>query len=187
MSYKSTYTGDQIDAGIAKAETSVQLSGNQSIDGIKSFSRLTQIGGGQAYGFNWIQSAGSLQAYKIASLPASAGGTFDQIGIEGVGGGWAGSTKCPFLFYAGNRDGLDVKYIYGKTGGAAHVDLYTESDGSISVWAVLDSASWSVLSVNITVAYSNGYMTIYPNPASGTPTGTRSFSTAINTPALPIP
>ena len=147
---------------------------------------LTGVSAGPTLNYNWLQTSGVLQSYKIATLPISTGGTYDYILIEGVLGQWESYAKYAVKLSAGNRGGLNVRYLEGAAyGQAAHIDFYTESDTSVSVWVVLDATTYCTASLNITVAYGNpGGIITYPVPVNSTPTGTLTYSTKTATPNL---
>lgn len=126
---------------------------------------------GPVFNLNWLNNGGARQSYKIATLPVSSAGTYDHIVISGVvDSGWSGSTKARIELLVSNRGGLAVKYLLGpQTGYPAHIDFYTEADGSASIWVVLDAMSYATVSLNIEEAFG---VTVYPTPGNGTPTGT---------------
>jgi hypothetical protein len=144
---------------------------------------LSDSFGGPVFNYSWINTTGSTYSYKIATLPISSASSYDAIHILGVvDSGGSANTRSPIEVIAGNRGGIAVRYLRGPAlAYPSHIDIYTEADGSASVWVVQDTSASSI-GVNILEAYSS--VTTYPNPSNATPTGTLVFSTKTATPSL---
>lgn len=144
---------------------------------------LSDALGGPVLNYSWINSTGATYSYKIATLPVSSASSYDALHILGVvDSGGSANTRSPIEVIAGNRGGLAVRYLRGPaTSYPSHIDIYTEADGSASVWVVQDTSASSI-GINILEAY--GSVSTYPNPSNATPTGTLAFSTKTSTPSL---
>ncbi len=76
--------------------------------------------------------------YKLLTIPASTGGTFDNSVMAVTLGGWAGIAKKRLTMGIGGRDGLSVHSVcLGDNGAAGHVAAYQQTDGSIVFYASL--------------------------------------------------
>lgn len=144
---------------------------------------LSDASGGPVLNYSWINTTTSSYSYKIATLPATSSSTYDAIHILGVvDSGGSANTRSPIELIAGNRGGFAVRYLRGPAlSYPSHIDVYTESDGTTSIWVVQDTSSSSI-GLNILQAY--GSVITYPNPTAGSPTGTLTFSTKTSTPSL---
>ncbi len=164
-----------------------------AIDASGSFTSVSQPiqVAGSTYGFSKLITAdlGATSYWKIATLPSSNLGTYDQINIDAMLGGWASTGKTRYEIMLGNRDAFAYKYTkFGDGLTQARIQSYVEADGSVSVYLYSEN-TFTTLSYNITLStagVANG-ATIYKNPTASTtaPTGTKVFDTG--EPATYIP
>lgn len=157
----------------------IAINGSLTATGIVSTSRV--FAGGSIFAVstkgNTFMNGAALTSYKIAVLPASGGGTFDHLTVEGFGGGWTASDKQPFKITFGNRGGLTAYYELGSPPYVLF-RAYTEADGSISIWLCF-STSFRCATCDIV----NGVnCTVVANPIVGTPTGTLTWDSDTATP-----
>lgn len=132
MSYTSSYTGAQIDAGVAKANTSVQTSGNETIAGTKTFSSSVVIssaspqevfgnsGGGTYKNYLWKDTS-NWSGWDTNRNPSS--GTFDD----------ANKTTTRIECFAGDSDSGVKIYTSPTNNTVATSRFEVDKDGNIYV------------------------------------------------------
>lgn len=134
------------------------------------------------------QSPAAAMYLKIATLPTSASDTGDSINVTAtLNTGWNASGSCKADIVVGNRGGF--AYVWRKTGtvsASCAIRCYTESDGSVSVYAYGAAGAYSYAYISITNAgnlyFDQGATTLYPAPPyTGTPTGTLVFDSGNTT------
>jgi hypothetical protein len=176
--------GTTTDDGISKLQVSGQVMTTASVN-LSSGSTNGAGSGGVVLGLKFAQAnPGTATNYKIATLPVSNAATFEHLVLEGVfDSGWGSANKTTFKILVSNRNALIVQYEKGAAR-QSHIDMYTEADGSVSVWLVMDASTYTSATVNMHGVGSSpaNHIQLYHNPSTGTPTGTLSFSTATASP-----
>lgn len=165
-----------------------------AIDASGSFTSVSQPiqVAGSTYGFNKVVAAdiGATSYWKIATLPSSTLGTYDQINIDAMLGGWASTGKTRYEIMLGNRDSFAYKYTkFGDGLTQARIQSYVEANGSVSVYLYSEN-TFTTLSYNITLSTAGvaDGATIYKNPTASTtaPTGTKVFDTGDTATYIPL-
>jgi hypothetical protein len=141
---------------------------------------LVQAGDAASMGYALI-AVNSPVKYKIATLPATADGTYDQIRILGTWGGWGATLKYSFDVIASNRGGLTVNLKDGFHIGCA-LEFWTEADGRVSIWAYLKGI-YTAMSFIITDAIA---ATVEKTLINATPTGTLTATTETMLPRMGV-
>jgi hypothetical protein len=136
--------------------------------------------GKSTYGLELVTNSTSL-VYKIATLPASTAGTYDQMRITGIMGGWSAANKRVLDVICASRDSLVVQVLQGVFTPSNKILFYRETDGSVSVWSSLASFQTQGLDLVGTTQ-----VTTYNQPITGTPTGTLVFDTSTAVPATTV-
>ena len=168
----SVLSSGNVGIGTGAPEAMLQVEGNIKANGTLLGNTLTH-------------SPGSTTYYKIATLPASEGSSYDHLAMRFIAdNNWQSSGKTVYNLLFGNRNGFT--YRWSVEGGAvtnnSRVRCYEESDGSITIWAYFPSAAYSTISYSI---LESTLATIYPDSPEGTPTGTLVFDTGKSTTTLP--
>ena len=180
----ASQTGDlqQWQDSSANILAKIDASGIETVQGLVVSSQPAQINN-TVYGFSAFNTAPASNTYwKIATLPISGNGTYDHIQIDAIlDDSWYGSGKTRVNILMGNRGGFNCKYyMYGDTRTNSKIIAYTESDGSVSVYAYAAASTYTTFSYNISAGLQ---ATIYRNPVSTTtaPTGTLAFDSSSTT------
>lgn len=107
------------------------------------------IAGGRVLGASFLaQVSGRLELYRLATLPASTLGTFDQVRISGVYGGWTSSEKSEVEIVASNRGGLGARFLRGRARyGDVGVRIYAESNGTATIYLAMTGFAAAMIDV----------------------------------------
>jgi hypothetical protein len=154
----------------------LQNNSTTSVSGFDSASNL--FVNNTYYGFNTIVANPANTTYwKIATLPISTAGTYDHIIVDALlDDSWGSNQKVHARVLLGNRNGFTYRYyLNGTVRTNSRITVYTEADGSESVYMQLAASTYSAFSYNITHGIAG--VIIYKNPTSTTtaPTGTLAF------------
>ena len=146
----ASQTGDlqQWQDSSANILAKIDASGIETVQGLVVSSQPAQINN-TVYGFSSSNASPSAATYwKIATLPISGNGTYDHIQIDAIlDDNWFGSGKTRVNILMGNRGGFTYKYyMYGDTRTGSKIIAYTESDGSVSVYAFASSGGYTSFS-----------------------------------------
>jgi hypothetical protein len=143
--------------------------------------------GGSMLGLSTISSFYTPTTYyKIATLPASTAGTFDQMTvIANFNDNWnSGSNRCGTFVFA-NRGSFTGKFLRLEGGVptvAARVLAYTESDGTVSIYLSTTTGYYSTIAAEV---LTSSQVTLYPTSAGVTSvTGTLSFDSSTAVPVI---
>ena len=152
---------------------------NNSTTSVSGFDSASNLFVNNTYrGFSTIVAAPANTTYwKIATLPISTAGTYDHIIVDALlDDSWGSNQKVHARVLLSNRNGLTYRYyLNGTVRTNSRIVVYTEADGSESVYMQLAASTYSAFSYNITHGIAG--VTIYKNPTSTTtaPTGTLAF------------
>jgi hypothetical protein len=152
---------------------------NNSTTSVSGFDSASNLFVNNTYrGFSTIAANPANTTYwKIATLPISTSGTYDHIIVDALlDDSWGSNQKVHARVLLSNRNGLTYRYyLNGTVRTNSRITVYTEADGSESVYMQLAASTYSAFSYNITHGIAG--VTIYKNPTSTTtaPTGTLAF------------
>jgi hypothetical protein len=109
------------------------------------------------------QGTGTTYYYKLATLPTSSAGTYDQLHLNVTVAGWGSSDKTYLDATFANRNSFT--YQYTMRGAAANANrklaAYSNADGSVDIYIVLNGADYTVASYSV---IENLGATVYANP-----------------------